>query len=132
MKLREEINKIENDETKSNFKDSIDKNNDEKNNEEEHHHHHNHHKRHETSRKKKRNHTKISHNSKNNNINNLLSEGKNGKEKKVRFKKIDIIDVESWKEYNYIMTAEENLDELLKLNDGKKEKIKNISCCIII
>ena len=30
------------------------------------------------------------------------------------------------------MTAEENLDELLKLTEGKKEKVKNVNCCIIL
>ena len=53
--------------------------------------------------------------------------------KKVKFHKIDIIDVESWKKLNLKLTAEENLDELLKITKGKKGKNKNVSCnCIIL
>ena len=58
---------------------------------------------------------------------------KNYKGKQVRFAKIDVIDVESWKKLNLKLTAEENLDELIKISEGKKERIKNVSCtCIII
>ena len=58
-----------------------------------------------------------------------VKEGKN-----VKFGKIDIIDVECWKEINLKLTAEENVDELIKLSEGKGDKrIKNIGCtCMII
>ena len=57
----------------------------------------------------------------------------NEKIKKVKFSNIDIINVENWKQYNKILTAEENLEELFLLVNGKKEKEKNISCtCLII
>ena len=37
------------------------------------------------------------------------------------------------KKLNLKLTAEENIDELIKLSEGKKERIKNVSCsCIII
>ena len=88
-----------------------------------------HHKK--SHRKRKRYHTKVSHN-KENNLSNLLLEAKNEKGKKVKFTKIDVIDVESWKKLNLKMTAEENLDELLKLTEGRKERKKNVNCCIII
>ena len=52
--------------------------------------------------------------------------------KKVRFSNIDIIDVECWKQLNLKNTAEENLEELMKLTAGKKERVKNVSCCSII
>ena len=56
------------------------------------------------------------------------------KGKKVKFAKIDIIDVECWKEINLKLTAEENVDELMKITGGKDDKrIKNIGCtCTII
>ena len=82
---------------------------------------------------RKRKHTKVSKKSKENNINNnVIEDTLSEKQKKVKFSKIDIIDVESWKKLNLKLTAEENLDELLKLTEGKKGKDKNISCnCII-
>ena len=83
-------------------------------------------------RKRKRYHTKISHKSKENNLDNLILDDKNQIGKKVRFSNIDIIDVECWKQLNLKNTAEENLEELVKLTEGKKERVKNVSCCTII
>ena len=83
-------------------------------------------------RKRKRYHTKISHKSKENNLDNLILDDKNQIGKKVRFSNIDIIDVECWKQLNLKNTAEENLEELMKLTAGKKERVKNVSCCSII
>ena len=82
---------------------------------------------------RKRKNTKISHKSKDNQTNNqILRDSLNGKGKKVKFSKIDVVDVESWKKLNLKMTAEENLDELLKITEGKKGKMKNINCdCLI-
>ena len=83
---------------------------------------------------RKRKHTKVSHKSKENkikdeNIDDLDQDGK----RKVKFGKIDVIDVESWKKLNLKLTAEENIDELIKLSEGKKGRIKNVNCsCIII
>ena len=99
--------------------------------------HENHHKKaNSITRKRKRNHTKISHNKINhnkiNNLNNINIDTKNENGRKVTFSKIDIIDVESWKALNLKMTAEENVTELLKLTEGRKQKKKNVSCCIII
>ena len=57
----------------------------------------------------------------------------NEKVKKVKFSKIDVIKVESWKKYNLTLTADENLEELLNVSKGRKEKDKNVSCtCTII
>ena len=57
----------------------------------------------------------------------------NEKVKKVKFSKIDVIKVESWKKYNLSLTADENLEELLNVSKGRKEKDKNVSCtCTII
>lgn len=79
---------------------------------------------------RKRKHTKVSRKTKK--IYEILDE-ESQKGRKVKFGKIDIIDVECWKKLNYLMTAEENLDELLKLSDEKKGRIKNVNCtCIII
>ena len=86
------------------------------------------------SEMKKRKHTKISHKSKENIAKNDIIDNldEDGKGKKVKFDKINVIDVESWKKLNLKLTVEENLDELIKLSEGKKERIKNISCrCII-
>ena len=83
-------------------------------------------------RKRKRYHTKISHKSKENNSDNLILDDISQKGKKVRFSNIDIIDVECWKQLNLKNTAEENLEELVKLTEGKKERVKNVSCCTII
>ena len=81
-----------------------------------------------TSRKRK--HTKVSKKSKRR-TQSFDEESLKGR--KVKFGKIDVIDVESWKKLNLKMTAEENLDELLKVSDGKKGRIKNVNCtCIII
>ena len=119
---------------KINIKRYSDDSNDSGSDNDEHHHHK--HKKHQVTRKRKRNHTKISHNSikENKDNNNFISDDKNEKGKKVRFAKIDIIDVESWKKLNLKMTAEENLEELLKITEGKKDKdrVKNIGCCKII
>ena len=82
---------------------------------------------------RRRKHTKISRKSQDNDLNNIILDDQNYKGKKVRFAKIDVIDVESWKKLNLKLTAEENLDELIKISEGKKERIKNVSCtCIII
>ena len=89
------------------------------------------------TRRRKRNHTKISHN-KENNLSNIIIETKNDKEtknekgKKVKFSNIDIIDVESWKKLNLKMTAEENTAELIKITEGRRQRKKNVTCCIII
>ena len=52
----------------------------------------------------------------------------------VKFGKIDIIDVECWKEINLELTAEENIEELYKIAETQENKrMKNIGCtCIII
>ena len=82
---------------------------------------------------RRRKHTKIYRKSQDNDLNNIILDDQNYKGKKVRFAKIDVIDVESWKNLNLKLTAEENLDELIKISEGKKERIKNVSCtCIII
>ena len=82
---------------------------------------------------RRRKHTKIYRKSQDNDLNNIILDDQNYKGKKVRFAKIDVIDVESWKKLNLKLTAEENLDELIKISEGKKERIKNVSCtCIII
>ena len=79
---------------------------------------------------RKRNNTKVSKKSKKKEE---KFDEESQKGRKVKFGKIDVIDVESWKKLNLKMTAEENLDELLKLSNGKKGRIKNVSCtCIII
>ena len=46
--------------------------------------------------------------------------------RKVKFGNIDIIDVESWKAINLKLTSEENIEELFKISDGKKNKEKEI------
>ena len=57
----------------------------------------------------------------------------NNKVKRVKFKNIDVVEIENWKKYNLILTAEENIEELLSISNAKKGKEKNISCtCIII
>ena len=57
----------------------------------------------------------------------------NNKRKRVKFKNIDVVEIENWKKYNLILTAEENIEELLNISNAKKGKEKNISCtCIII
>ena len=83
---------------------------------------------------RKRKHTKVSHKSKENKFKNeIIDDDQDGNGRKVKFGKIDVIDVESWKKLNLKLTAEENIDELIKLSEGKKERIKNVSCsCIII
>ena len=129
-KLSDDLPELKNDKKKKiSFKDEIDCNNDDKpgsDNDEGHK------KKHDSSRKSRRKHTKVSHKSKENNLNNIINDEKNEKGKKVRFSKIDVIDVECWKKLNLKMTAEENIDELIKITEGKKEKVKNVNCCIII
>ena len=56
----------------------------------------------------------------------------NGKQKRVKFADIDIINVENWKKYNLNMTAEENLEELINVSNKKKGRQKNISCTCIV
>ena len=127
-KLSDDLPEINDKKKKISFKDEIannNSNNSNSDNEESHK------KKNDSSRKSKRKHTKVSHKSKENNLNNIVNNEKE-KEKKVKFSKIDVIDVECWKKLNLKMTAEENLDELLKLTEGKKEKVKNVNCCIIL
>ena len=87
----------------------------------------------EEDNKIKRNYTKYVKSSKN-----KKEESKNAemedKTKKVRFGNVQIIDVECWKEINLKLTAEENMEEIIKLTEGKGDKrTKNIGCtCIII
>ena len=82
---------------------------------------------------RRRRHTKVSKNPKNNLVNNLILKNESeDKNRKVKFGKIDIIDVVSWKKINLKLTAEENFDELLKLQKHSKKRIKNVTCCIII
>ena len=64
---------------------------------------------------RRRKHTKIYRKSQDNDLNNIILDDQNYKGKKVRFAKIDVIDVESWKKLNLKLTAEENLDELIKI-----------------
>ena len=83
---------------------------------------------------RKRKHTKISHGSIENHLAEIvMADCQDYKGKKVRFSKIEVIEVESWKKINLKLTAEENLDELMKISQGKKERNKNVSCtCVII
>ena len=87
----------------------------------------------EEDNKIKRNYTKYVKSNKN-----KKEESKNeeveDKTKKVRFGNVQIIDVECWKEINLKLTAEENMEEIIKLTEGKGDKrTKNIGCtCIII
>ena len=69
--------------------------------------------------------TKVSHKSKDNKLESKIIEDQNIKGKKVKFSKIDVIDVECWKQLNLKMTAEENLEELMKLTEGQKGRVKN-------
>ena len=85
-----------------------------------------------SSSTRKRKHTKISK-SKSNNSNLEILDDQSEKGRKVKFGKIQVIDVESWKQLNLKLTAEENFDELMKISQGKKGRIKNVNCtCIII
>ena len=52
----------------------------------------------------------------------------NGKQKRVKFADVDIINIENWKKYNLNLTAEENLEELINASSNKKGRQKNISC----
>ena len=80
---------------------------------------------------RKRNHTKVKRNKHHKEKELYTEDLENGR--KIKFGTIDIIDVECWKQLNLKMTAEENLDELLKISEGKKERTKNVSCnCTII
>ena len=82
---------------------------------------------------RRRKHTKVSKKSKDNNFDSQILDDQSDKGKKVKFSKIDVIDVESWKKLNLKLTAEENMDELMKISEGKKERIKNVSCsCVLI
>ena len=55
------------------------------------------------------------------------------KKKKVKFGDIEVIDVECWKEMNLKLTSEENVDELIKITEGKSYgRIKNIGCTCLI
>ena len=82
---------------------------------------------------RKRKHTKVSHKSKDNKLESKIIEDQNIKGKKVKFSKIDVIDVECWKQLNLKMTAEENLEELMKLTEGQKGRVKNVGCnCLIL
>ncbi len=114
---------------KEDYNNNKDKDKEDKDKDEKHHHNQ---ESQEPTRKRKRNHTKVSRKSQENQLDNFIQEDKNQKGKKVKFSKIDVIDVESWKQLNLKMTAEENLEELLKITEGKKERIKNVNCCIII
>ena len=83
----------------------------------------------------KRKHTKIAKKKKDKDIKESIKvEEEKIKGKKVKFGKIEIINVECWKEINLNLTAEENVDELMKITKGKDDKrIKNIGCtCMII
>ena len=75
---------------------------------------------------RKRNYTKVSKKLRSTtNLEYMQKENiRNEKTKKVKFSKIDIINIESWKKYNLILTADENLEELLNISKGKKKKIK--------
>ena len=80
---------------------------------------------------RKRNHTKVKRNKHHKEKDEYSEDMQKGR--KIKFGTIDIIDVECWKQLNLKMTAEENLDELLKISEGKKGRMKNVSCnCIII
>ncbi len=77
--------------------------------------------------------TKISHKNKEYNFTNIVLEDEQDcKGKKVRFNKIEVINVESWKKINLKLTSEENIDELIKISEGKKGRIKNVSCTCAI
>ena len=78
-----------------------------------------------------RKHTKII---KKNKSEKIKKEEDKNERKKVRFGKIDIIDVECWKEINLELTADETVDEIMKLAEGKgNNRTKNIGCtCLII
>ena len=54
--------------------------------------------------------------------------------KKVKFGKIEIIDIENWKQINLKLTADENLKEMHKFSDENDiKRMKKIGCrCIII
>ena len=86
----------------------------------------------------KRSHTKHGKKKKNKDIS--LKEAKkyeyegNNKIKKVKFGKIEFINVESWREINLKLTAKENIDEIIEFKNGKEgRRNKKISCtCIVI
>ena len=56
------------------------------------------------------------------------------KNKRVKFGKLHIIDVECWKDINLKLTSEENMEEIFKIAQGKGNKrVKNINCtCLVI
>ena len=77
--------------------------------------------------------TKVSHKNKEYNFTNIILEDEpDCKGKKVKFNKIEVINVESWKKINLKLTSEENIDELIKISEGKKGRIKNVSCTCAI
>ena len=81
----------------------------------------------------KRTYTKVSKHNRVKSSKEIQHYKENEKIKRVKFSNIDVVDVESWKKYNLKLTAEENLEELLNISNGKKNKEKNISCtCEII
>ena len=86
----------------------------------------------------KRSHTKYGKKKKNKDT--FIKEGKKyeyeekNKIKKVKFGKIEFINVESWREINLKLTAKENIDEIIEFTNGKEgRRNKKISCtCIVI
>ena len=51
--------------------------------------------------------------------------------KRVKFLKIDIINIENWKKYNSSLNEENNLDKLINIK--KKKKDENVYCsCLIL
>ena len=81
---------------------------------------------------KRRKFTKISNNLRISSSKNIINNNTN-KGRKVKFSSVDIIKVESWKKINLKLTSNENMDELMKIANGNKDRMKNISCiCIII
>lgn len=51
--------------------------------------------------------------------------------KRVKFLKIDIINIENWKKYNSSLNEENNLDKLINISDEKKDKNVYCSCLIL-
>ena len=52
------------------------------------------------------------------------------KRKKIKFSKIGVIKVESWKKYNLCLTDDENLEELLNVSKGRKKKLKMLAVLV--
>ena len=82
----------------------------------------------------KRKHTKVSKKKKIKKDNDNIYDENIYFKKKVKFGKIEIIDIENWKQINLKLTADENLKAMHKLtNEHDIKKMKNIGCrCIII